>query len=491
VEDLSNENPNLWQIPFGDIETLTAGSGASIRTLASTLFRLNYTYDDRYLFTGNFRRDGSSKFGPNNRYGNFASAALGWNISNESFMATTNNWLNVLKLRASYGLVGNEKIGGNQQFTLVQNGQNAVFGPDESLVPGLSYGTIGNPDLQWESTRSTNIGIDFALLDNRLSGDLNYYEKTTEDILVGLFSPGHQGNGPFVTTTRNAAEVKNNGFEFRVQWQDDLENGIYYSIGVLGTTVNNEVLEVGRDEGANSFIPGGSLGNGQLITRTEVGFPIGAFYGYEVAGVIQDENDLANSPTLSQQGVGDLKYKDLDNSGVIDEDDQTVLGSYIPDFTYGFNLNVGFKGISLGLDFYGESGSEIYNGKNAVRPNQYNYEQRVYNYIEALNNGEISDTEPRPTSGGVNYTPSDYFVQDGSFFRLRTATLAYELPKQLIGNIGFEQVRVYLRGTNVFTLSEYTGYTPEINSGNVLGSGIDLGVFPVTSVYSAGVNISF
>lgn len=488
TQNLIDENPDLWYIEAGDNEFLTASNGAAITSIASYLFRVNYSFDNRYLFTANFRRDGSSKFGINNRYANFGSAAVGWNITNERFMASTANWLNTLKFRGSYGAVGNEKIGGNQQFTLVNNQENGVFGPDETIATGASYGVLGNPDLRWETTEQFNIGFDFGLLDNRLTGEVDYYVKTTSDILVGLQSPGHVGNGAFVTTTRNAAEVRNSGLEFTALWRDDFDNGISYQVGGNFATVQNEVIKMGRLTGNNSFIASGSLGNGDFVTYTEVGGPIGAYYGFRVDGVFQDEADLATSPVLDGQQVGDLKFVDVNDDGIITDADKTIIGSYIPDFIYGFNLNVGYKGIALGLDFYGQSGNEIYNGKNAVRPNQNNYEAQVNNYWRGPG---TSDSEPRPTSGGVNYLPSDYFVQDGSFFRLRTVTLACEFPKRWMEKVKVYRASVYLRGTNVFTISEYTGYTPEINSGNVLSSGIDLGVYPVTSVYALGFNVTF
>jgi TonB-linked SusC/RagA family outer membrane protein len=485
---LIDEDPNLWYIEAGDNEFLTASNGAETTSIASYLFRLNYTFDNRFLFTGNFRRDGSSKFGINNRYGNFGSVAVGWNLMNESFMAGLQKKIQTLKIRGSYGTVGNEKIRWDRQYTLVQNGQNVILGPDETIVTGASYGVTGNPSLQWETTSQINIGFEFGVLNNRLTGEMDYYNKTTSDILLDLQNPGHMGNGAFQYTTYNAAEVRNSGFEFMLNWKDDINNGIYYEVGVLGATVKNEVLKMGQLAGSGSSIAAGGLGNGQLVTLTQVGGPIGAFYGYQVIGVFQDEAEVASSPTLPNQGVGDLRFADTNGDGILDERDMTQIGSNIPDFIYGFNFNVGYKGFSVGLDFNGQVGNEIYNGKDAVRPNQYNYEANVADHWTGPG---TSNTEPRPTSSGVNYLQSDRFVQNGSFFRLRTATIGYELPESLIQKVKLRRASVYLRGTNLFTLTKYTGYTPEILSSNVLSSGIDLGVYPVTTIYSIGINLSF
>lgn len=485
---LIDEDPNLWFIGAGDNEFLTAFDGAETTSIASYLFRLNYTFDNRFLFTGNFRRDGSSKFGINNRWGDFGSVALGWNIMNEAFMQDYQRSIQNLKIRGSYGTVGNEKIPWDRQYSLVQNNQNVVLGPDGTLVTGASYGVTGNPNLRWETTEQLNIGFEFGFLENRLTGEMDYYSKTTSDILLNLQNPGHVGNGAFQFTTYNAAKVRNSGFEFMLNWRDDLKNGISYGIGVLGSTVKNEVLSMGQLPGASSSISGGALGNGQLVTLTQVGGPIGAYYGYQVIGVIQDEGQLAANPTLPNQQVGDLLFADTNGDGVLDERDMTIIGSNIPDFIYGFNINVGYKGFALGLDFNGQVGNELYNGKDAVRPNQFNYEANVADHWRGPG---TSDTEPRPTAAGLNYLQSTRFVQDGSFFRLRTATLAYELPQKLLDRVKLRRASVYVRGTNLFTLTKYTGYTPEIVSNNVLSSGIDLGVYPVTAIYSLGFNLSF
>ncbi len=488
IRDLIDENPDVWYIGTGDLDFLTVGNGAETTSIESYLFRLNYTFDNRFLFTGNFRRDGSSKFGLNNVYGNFGSVALGWNIMNEDFMAGWGERIQNLKIRGSYGAVGNEKIPWDRKYTLVQNGQNAVFGPDGSLVPGASYGVLGNPDLRWESTEQLNIGFELGILENRLTAEVDYYVKTTKDILIALLSPGHMGNGANQFTTFNAATVRNSGIDFSLNWRDQVGENVFYEIGFLGSTVKNEVLEMGRVSGPGSFLPGGALGTGQLVTRTQVGTPIGAYYGYRTVGVFQSEAELSSLPSLANQQVGDLRFEDVNGDGIIDEQDRTMIGSYIPDFIYGFTFNVGYHGFSLGLDFYGQMGNEIYNGKNAVRPEQGNYEQIV---ADAWNGPGTSDTEPRPTAGGLNFLASDYFIQDGSFFRLRTATIAYQIPVSVAERVRMRSASVYVRATNLFTISQYTGYTPEITSSNVLSSGIDMGVYPITSIYSLGINVSF
>jgi len=219
-----------------------------------------------------------------------------------------------------------------------------------------------------------------------------------------------------------------------------------------------------------------------------VGQPVGYFYGYQTIGVIQNQNDLDQLPTLTGQRIGDLLFRDLNGDGVITPEDRTFIGSGIPDFLFGFNLLINYGNFQFTADLQGQVGNELYNGKNAVRPNLQNYEGRLRQRWQ----GEgTSTTEPRATAGGVNFNPSEYFIESGSFLRLRNVSLGYNFPEALLSRIGLKQARAYVSGTNVWTLSDFSGYTPEIGSANVLSSGIDLGIYPVSAVYSLGLNLGF
>lgn len=484
VENLIRETPDFWYIDAGDATTIDAFNRRTQFSYISYLFRINYTLLDRYLFTGTFRRDGSSKFGPNNRYGNFPSLALGWRITEEAFMDGQQLFDN-LKLRASWGINGNDRIPFDARFARVgSNNLEAVFGPNEVLYPGATLVDAGNPDLQWENTETFDVGLEFGFVGGKLSGEVDYYNKRTNEVLVALQVPAHFGNGPFNPIVFNAADVRNQGWEFYLNWRDNA-GAFNYGIGMLGSTVSNEVLDIGA---ADEFIQGGSLGNGQLVTRTQAGLPIGSFFGYRVAGVFQTQEELNQFPVLSGQRVGDLRYEDINGDGVIDPDDRTVLGSYIPDFLMGLNLEFGYRGLQLQLDFQGQFGNEIYNGKRAVRPELYNFESFV---LDRWTGPGTSTTQPRLSTGGINYTPSDWLIEDGSFVRLRSASLLYTLPRNLLTKLKLQNGTIFLRGTNVFTLTDFSGYSPEIASQNVLSSGIDLGVYPITTVYTLGLNFSF
>ncbi len=486
VEDIIDYDPSLWYLRAGNVNEVELGQSTAINRIVSYLFRVNYSYDSRYLFTATYRRDGSTKFGSNNRYGDFPSFAAGWNIHNEEFMNSI-RLLNRLKLRASWGLTGNEKISYLEQYSTVSQIYTAVFGDNEALVPGATYGRSGNPNLQWEATEQIDIGLEFGLLNNRLSGEVDYYNRITREALIPINPPGHLGNGAFFTLIRNVGDVQNRGVEVTLNWKDNIGD-ISYGVGGNITTVYNEVLQITETGSGANNIGGGDLGNGQRVTLTEKGTPVGAFYGYNVIGIFQTQDEVEASASTGSQSPGDLKFEDVNGDGLIDDRDRVLLGSYIPDYTYGFNVELGYKGIGLALDFYGTQGNEIYNGKDAVRPNLYNYETTRNDYWTGPGS---SDTEPKPSQAGDNFSPSSYFIQDGSFFRLRSATLSYDVPRKWITAARLSSARVYLRGTNVFTLTDYTGYSPEIASSAVLSSGIDLGTYPITAIYSIGVNLTF
>ena len=454
--------------------------------MVSYLFRANYTYNSRYIFTATFRRDGSSKFAKENRFGNFPSFALGWNIGNEEFMQQF-EFLSSMKLRASWGKIGNDKISYFDRFSRVQSDLFAIFGNPDAPIPAATYNKTGNPDLKWETTTQTDIGLEMGFLNNRLTTEVDYYSRTTDDILVELSTPGHLGNGQGQRVRYNAASILNRGFEFNLRWRENLGD-FNYSVGLLGTTVYNEVLSIGGNSGVDSVLVGGYLGNGVPVTLSSVGKPIGAFYGYVTDGVFQTQAELDAYPHSSQAEVGDLRFVDINNDGKINGDDRTDIGSPIPSFIFGFNIDLSYKDFDLSVDIQGQTGNKIFNGKDVVRPDPYNFEQHVW---DRWTGPGTSNTEPKASFGGYNYTASDRFIQDGSFVRLRNVIFGYTLPKTLTNKLMLQSVRVYAKATNVFTLAKYTGYTPEIGSYDVLSNGIDNGIYPISAVYAFGINVTF
>ncbi|MCF8308381.1 MAG: TonB-dependent receptor [Bacteroidales bacterium] len=484
---LVRENPLFWHFSASLTDTVDVSSGlgdAYKNTMLSALFRTNYSYKDKYLATVSFRADGSSKFAKEDRYGYFPSFALGWNASNEPFFP---DWkaVNHFKIRGSWGIIGNEKINWYDRFSLIGSNYGAVFGQPETIQPGATFFSAGNNDLLWENTKQTNIGIEFGLYDDKLTGGVDYYRKQTEDILVMLDVPGYFGFGSFQRVRFNAASVLNSGLEFNFSFQDQIGN-VKYGINASGSTVHNEVTALGANTPTDSVIFGGNLSNGDRITATRVGEPIGYFYGYEIEGVFQNESELEQYPHLSNQDVGDFIYRDQNGDGEITPDgDRTKIGSPIPDFTFGMGFNVSYKNISLSMDFQGQVGNEIYNAKNQTRFGIYNFEQRV---LDRWTSEGTSDYEPELDGKAGNYEQSEYFVEDGSYLRLRSAVLSYTFPERWMKKAGFSSANIYIRGTNLFTLTDYSGYSPDLG-GSPLSSGIDSGIYPITSVYTMGINL--
>ncbi len=454
--------------------------------MMSFLGRVVYSFNDKYTTTLTLRRDGSSKFAKDNRWGTFPSAAFGWNVDQEPFMKAA-KLIEFMKLRASWGIIGNERITYLDRFSRINSGLQSVFGNPDAAFVAASYGLVGNSDLKWETTTQTDIGLEIGFFDNKLTTEFDFYNRVTDDILVQLAIPGHLGNGQGQRVRYNAAQVLNRGFEFSLNYADRAGD-LGYSVNVVGNTIHNEVQEIGGNVGIDSTLIGGFLANGQSVTLSRVELPIGAFYGYKTDGIFQNEAELEAHPHLSQAGVGDLRFQDINGDGVIDGDDRTFIGSPIPDFVFGFSFDLDYKSFDLTVGFQGQIGNEIFNGKNVVRPDPYNFEQHVW---DRWTGEGTSNTEPRPSYGGYNFLPSDRFIHDGSFLRLRSIVLGYSLPGKVLNRLSMDQLRFYVKANNLFTFTSYPGYTPEIGSFDVLSSGIDNGVYPIPRIISVGLNTTF
>ncbi|MDP5170742.1 MAG: TonB-dependent receptor [Bacteroidia bacterium] len=476
------ETEEFFFLNAGEIEGQTNYNSAFSWSMASYLARANYSLMDRYLFTASFRADGSSRFGANQRFGYFPSFAFGWNIAEEAFMKGMKD-INRLKLRASWGQIGNDKIGAYAGRPVVTSNLNAVFGPTESLNTGASIITLANPDIRWEETSQTDIGLEIGLLNDRFTAEVDYYNRVTNDILVNVPIPAYVGaaNNPVI----NAAKVQNRGFDMSLAWRDEVGD-FDYSFKAMASTVHNEVLELGE---GNEEIFGGGLGVGGLLgTRTVPGLPIGAFYGYKVEGVFQTQEEIDNSPNRGIEKPGDLKFVDVNEDGVITTADRTYLGSPVPTLIYSGDLSLGYKGLSLVVSLYGQRGNYVINSKKMARFGTPNFEA---SYLDRWNGEGTSNTEPRITNGGHNYEPSERFLENAAFTRIRTVLLSYDLPRSWLSAINMSQVQLYVSGTNLFTWQQYSGYTPEITSGSVIAVGIDSGVYPISKIWTGGINLSF
>lgn len=480
VQGLSEENEEFRFLTNGIDSTRNNFSNAGESAILSYLGRVNYVFNDRYLVTASLRVDGSSRFGRNERYGVFPSAAIGWRVDQEPFFPQ-DGALNRLKARLGYGTVGNDKIGNYPSIPTVQGGLNAVLGESEALNYGATLDTLANPDLRWESTTSLNIGLEMGFFQDKLSAEIDYYNKESSDILLEVPIPDYVGaNPPFV----NAATVRNSGIEYLISWRDRIGR-VGYHLSVNGATVKNEVLSLGQGQEA---IESGDVGSGRLATRSVIGQPIGSFYGFITDGVFQNTSQLEAFPTREGQQVGDLRFRDVNGDGVITADDRTFIGSPIPDFTYGATFGADAYGFDLAVDFYGQVGNEIYNQKITDRFNTYNFERR---YLDAFTVEGSSNTEPRITNGGGNYEVSQRFIESGSFLRLRNVTLGYSLPDQLGERLRLQKLRVYVSGTNLALWDTYSGYTPEVVGESPINNGIDRGVYPVPRIFNVGLQAAF
>jgi TonB-linked SusC/RagA family outer membrane protein len=480
--NLPGEDPSLWYLNAGELTSQTNSNSAGDWSMLSFLFRVNYTFRDKFLVTGTFRRDGSSRFGRESRFGNFPSIALGYRLIEESFLQDQ-SVLSELKIRGSWGIIGNDKIAFYEGRPVVTGNENAVFGENEALIYGATLTRLANPFIQWEETVTSNIGLEFGFFDNKLSGELDYYYRRTNDILVGVPIPAYVGssNNPVV----NAASVENRGIDLSLNWREQKGDFGYY-FGIVASTVNNKVLAIGE---GNEAIFGGAVGiSGLLGSRTIIGESIGHYYGYKTAGVFQNEEQLANTPRRGPEGAGDLIFEDTNGDGVVNSRDRVILGSPIPDLVYGFNIGFDYKGFDFSVDFNGTIGNEIYNSKKQVRFNTYNFET---SFLDRWTGEGTSNVEPRVTNGGHNYEVSDRFIEDGSFLRLRNVQIGYSFPKVALDRVKLQSFRIYVSGTNLFTMTNYTGYTPEIGGGNVLGTGYDSSLYPIARTFNVGVSANF
>ncbi|OQD42086.1 SusC/RagA family protein [Croceivirga radicis] len=460
-------------------------SGKFDERLLSYFTRVQYDYKGKYLFSGVLRRDGSTKFGPENRFGYFPSGSLGWIVSEENFLAN-NSVVNFLKFRGSYGILGNDRIPGNA-FRSILNGEGAyVF--DGQLVFGQAVGVLSNPEIQWEEQKTLDIGVDLRLFDSRVDITADYFKKTTEGLLLqpqvsgilGASAPGAQA--PVV----NGGTVENSGFEFAIGYspvrQEDFSIDLNYNV----TFLNNEVTEVNNEAG---FLQGGSFGIGQdPPARMEAGKPIGYFYGLETDGIFQNVDEVAAHATQANAAPGDIRFVDQNNDGIIDANDRVDIGNPIPDATMGFNLSINYKQFDFGAYAFASVGNEIV--RNYER-NQPLVNKSVYAINRWVGEG-TSNTTPRLTTGATSNTLfSDYFVEDGSFVRLQNAQVGYTFPQAFMDRFGADKLRLYVSANNIFTFTEYRGYDPSASSGSPIGAGIDQGFYPVPRTFLLGINLNF
>ena len=471
------------------VKTISGGQvvqGTAVQeewSLASALARINYDFDDRFLVTASIRSDRSSRFGTGNKTGIFPSASVGYRVSEDLKSVP---WLSDLKVRASWGKTGNFLIPNYASIGLLGQ-SNYTFGG--SLVNGISPSTISNQDLSWEKTSSFDIGLDFGFLDDRIYGAVEYFYSTTTDLLLAVQVPSALG---FTNALTNIGEVVNKGFEFTITSRNTTGK-LRWTTDINFATINNEVTKLGPS--GDPILSSGGAGNRHI---TQIGESIGSFYGYMTDGIYQTQGEIDAGPTdqIATPRPGDFKWVDVNNDGVINASDRTIIGNYLPDYTYGMTNTFSFKDVTFSFLIQGVQGAEVLNLTRRHMGNgeaNYNsYDDWVDRWKSASDPGNGKIPRANRQTGNSNNRPSNYQVEDASYLRLRNVNLSYNVPKSKLGNT-FSSLRVYVSGTNLFTRTDYLGFNPEVNNieDNVNVQGEDYGAYPLSTVLTFGVNAAF
>lgn len=464
---------------------------SSESALTSIISRVFYSYDNRYLLTATYRRDGSSKFAKNNRYGHFPSVSAGWNVAQERFMENL-NWLDQLKIRGGYGVLGNQEIDNYMYTSVVTSNINYPDG-NGGLISGAFPKDFANPAIKWEETAMTNVGIDLAFLNTRLTVTADWYQKNTKDILLKVPIPVSTGgaNDP----VRNAGKIKNTGVEWTIGWNDATSKDFSYGITFTGNAMDNEVIAMGD---ANQVIEGGTNRLNVPTTRTLAGYPIGGFWLIPTEGLFQNQAEVdtyTKDGNLIQPNAkpGDIRFKDSNGDGKITDTDREYYGSPFPTVTLGLNFNMAYKGFDLLLGLQGVFGNKIYNATKLDLEGVNKGTNFLATTLDYWTPENPNASHPRLVWDDPNQNSrpqSDRYLEDGSFFRLRNVQLGYTFPNRFFQD-KIQKLRVYMNAENVFTATGYSGYSPDINSGDATSRGFDNFVYPTNRVFMLGFNLSF
>lgn len=473
-----------------DPESANVGGGFSEHTVASIFGRINYDLKDRYMFAATLRRDGSSRFGSENKYGYFPSVSAGWVLSREAFMGSLADKFDLLKLRLSWGQNGNENIGDFGYTSIIGNQNIYYFGDSKTQYNGTQPTRIANPSLKWETSEQTNVGLDMAFLESSMRVTLDYYKKTTKDWLVTAPVPMLVGNSAPII---NGGEVQNSGFEAEVSYRKQFKK-LYFGASINGAYNKNEVKDI---QNAEKRLQGGDGGFGQSgVLYAGIGTPMGVFWGVKTDGIFQTQEEIdayvgADGSLIQPQAVpGDIKFVDANGDGQITDDDRVEIGSPYPDFTGGLNIELEYAGFDFNASVYAALGQEVYDATRRYDLLAANYRG---DWLNRWTGPGTSNEYPRVTTVDNNQnmkTVSDFFVHDASFVRLRNVSLGYTLPKSIVNYLQLERLRIYVSAENLLTFTKYDGYDPEIGGG-VFSNGIDKGIYPQARTILGGVNITF
>lgn len=504
--DLLDTDPGKANINYGiadrDDERVEGGTdGFDYESLASYFGRIDYNFDERYMVQATVRRDGSSRFGPKNKWGIFPSFSLGWNVWNEPYLKSIKpTWFDVLKFRFSWGQNGNESIGNFRYRSLMDGGENYYFGGSYDVVDktntgtmiyGTSPGAVANPDIKWETSTQIDLGVDMRLFNSRLNFGFDYFKKDTKDMLATMPVPTYIGQS---APMGNLGKMQNWGLEFETGWKDTYKD-FSYNVGLNFSYLKNKLISLGNASGETNYESAGASGVGDYV-HAKNGEVWPYFYGYKTDGIFQNLDEVNNYKNEKGELIqpkaepGDVRFVDLDNNGSIGSGDRTKIGKGMPDWTFGFNLGAEWKGFDLSLSFQGTIGNDI-----------FDFAQR--GDIPAMNRpswildrwmGEgTSNKIPRMTSKNPNgnWASSDLYIHDGSYLRLKNAQLGYTLPAMITRKFSVQRLRLYVAAENLITITGYEGFDPELASGGYTTLGVDKGIYPQSRTIYVGANITF
>jgi TonB-linked SusC/RagA family outer membrane protein len=489
---------SAWYIQdaLGDPSTKTVFSNGSIHSLVSMFAKVDYNFAGKYYLSGTIRRDGSSKFGANNRYGTFPAFSAAWRISEESFMGSL-TWLNDLRIRGGWGITGNQSIPSGRTSNQFGGSTNNTFydinGTNSSLVTGYRMTSLGNEDIKWEENTSANLGFDFSMLERRINVVFDLYQRTVDDLLYGAQIPATAGQAapPIV----NIGTMENKGIDFSIGYRSKLTGKFQWELELIGSHYKNEIVKI---DGSQDFFYGPADGRKGVMTINQLGNPISSFYGYKQDGIFQNQGEVDSHATQDGKAVGRFRYEDVNGDGAVTADDKTIIGSPHPDFTGGLNFTASWGNFDMSMFFFGSYGNEIFN---------MNKEFTVFRLFSTnVREDRLTESWRPDNTGGIyplldqndqfSDQYSSFYVEDGSYLRLKNLQLGYTLPKMA----WFQNVRVYIQAQNLFTITGYSGIDPalptiseNLSSGNVsdMSMGIDYGPYPNNKIFTIGINANF
>lgn len=487
VEGLPDNNPDMAVMAAGTINAKVGGYPYS-SSLLSFFGGVNFDYGSKYLVSANLRYDGSSKFAKGHKWGLFPSVSAAWRFSGEEFMNSAGSWLSDGKIRASYGHIGNQNIGGGAYMSTwgstIYDRYN--FGSPSTAVIGAGVTSVGNPELMWETSRQFDLGLDLSFFNNSLDFVVDYFVKNIDNMLMQEPQPTTLGliSYPYA----NVGSMKNEGWEFGINYRKGFGDWFLTASANI-STYRNKVKSLGNGDAIYGYAY-----NKNVVTKTEVGKPVGYFYGYVTNGIFQNAEQVEGSPQRETAVPGDVRYKDLNNDDVIDDKDRTMIGSPWPDFVYGITLGAAWKGFDFNLFIQGSQGNDVMNMTLLDFESGTGYMNARSDYLSRAWSGEGSTDRYHRISARQegNLLVSDYFLEDGSYARIKNVQLGYDFCNRVIKkNKIISQCRLYLSAQNLFTFTNYSGLDPEIGSSNATVNGIDSGFYPQARVWTVGLNLKF